>query len=137
MGEVAEKCFTNLDNYMRGNYETLTCKEISEIYNRILQTAQCLKGNAYGFTGFTEFLVFRVLYWQLGGSFEWNKYPRFPDKAETYAHQFENKEKKIAIGQSLPILVNDKKRVPDIAVFRDGRPFGFVQIKKYLTERPS
>lgn len=27
-----------------------------------------------------------------------------------------------------------QKKVPDIVVFREGIPFGFVQIKKYLTE---
>ncbi|MEO0101331.1 MAG: hypothetical protein ABIK84_02925 [candidate division WOR-3 bacterium] len=72
--KILRRAFEELDNLIKENWRSFTCHQIASIYHDFLFDMQRglrgLRGTATNFTGLSEFLIFRFLYHQLGGSFE-------------------------------------------------------------------
>jgi hypothetical protein len=115
-----------IDNFIEKNLRTLTCAKIQEIYNGFFNDLKELKGNSHGFTGLSEYLIFRSLFHLLGGRFEPSKHKWIREFKSTINHH-------IRIGQSFPIHIHGKKVYPDITVYHADRLHAVAQIKIYLT----
>jgi len=62
------KGLREVDQVMSEGWRTLSCAEVSGIYDDIWYGVKELNGNAEGFVGFSEFVVFRFLVNMLGGA---------------------------------------------------------------------
>jgi len=54
--------FTDMDNFLKNNLNTITCNEIYQIKEDFYQIVKKLSGSTANLTGITEILVFRFLY---------------------------------------------------------------------------
>jgi len=114
-----------VDRFLKDNYSTLGCKDVYDIYFQFSDDLKNFKGNSNGFTGFSEFLIFRILYHHFGSLLEKE------DKTK-YLSWFSYKS--IRIGQSIPVPIDNKKVLPDIVIYRSGKLVAVVQIKIYPTK---
>ena len=118
-----------VDCFIANNWKTLPCSCIHLMYSEQYDALKHFRGNSAGFTGYSEFLLFRFLYHQLGGQFV----EKNVDGSE-YLHEFvasDNSE--IRIGQSIPVKPNGNKIYPDIVVWKSDKLLSVAQIKLYLT----
>jgi hypothetical protein len=60
----------NLDLFIATNLDTLTCADVYNIYSDFFHDLKQFKGNSSGFTGLSEYTIFRIFYHLLGGNFE-------------------------------------------------------------------
>jgi hypothetical protein len=110
--DIGRAFLDNLDKFLRENWHELTCKDIYNLYFTFWENLKKFKGNSGGFTGLSEYLIFRFLFHYLGGNF---KREAFSD--ETY--KFVRKD--CSIGHNLAISVGDSKKCePDIVVWQGG-----------------
>lgn len=124
--KVGRNFLEEIDWFLANNYMTLKCSDIYRIYYQFFQDLKELKGNANGFTGLSEYLLFRFLYHQLGGSFK--------SKEILHSSLQAFSCNSIRIGQSIPVNLDAKtKRYPDIVLYLDDKLIDVVQIKVYLT----
>jgi hypothetical protein len=119
---------TTLDTCLEEKCLTLQCKTVFDTYYDLFDGLKDLKGNSNGFTGYSEILVFRILYHWL----EEKKCVSFEKKSVPNSKVYEFRCKNFEIGQSIPIVVNKKKRYPDIVVKQLGRVLAAAQIKIYV-----
>lgn len=118
-----------VDFYIRDHLQKLTCSEIYKLYFNFFSELKNFKGNANGFTGLSEFIIFRAIYHLLGGSF---KIENAEGSADIY--EFRSKtDKSIRIGQSTPIRIDNKKLYPDVVVYKNNDLIAAAQIKIYVT----
>ncbi len=116
-----------VDQYISARYKTLTCDNICAIYFQFFQDMKALKGNSNGFTGLSEYLVFRSVYHLLGGSFE-------QVKLTNDLYVFDSKrDKGLRISQSTRVDSRGRRLYPDIAVSHARNLLAVCQIKIYLT----
>lgn len=114
------------DKFLLNNVQTLKCSDIFDIYDQFVwRDIKEFRGNSNGFTGFSEFLIFRFLYNQLGGSFK-------PKPVTDDLLEFESKSKDIRIGQSTPVTIQEKNRYPDVVIYHLNKLIAVIQIKVYL-----
>ncbi len=126
---IGRRFLEDFDSYVKNNLRRLTCADIYDLYDHFFYDLEEFKGNSNGFTGLSEYLIFRVLYHLLGGSFKPKK-----TSGSDWIYEFEsNVNNSIRIGQSIPIYINGKKIYPDITVYNGGRLKSVAQIKLYLT----
>jgi len=116
-----------IDKYIEKNLNNLTCDDICKVYFDFFKDLKEFKGNSNGFTGLSEYLLFRFLYHLLGGSFS---------KTQTTRdlYEFFQPNSNIKIGQATRILVNTKRLYPDLAVWKDQELIAIGPIKIYLTK---
>lgn len=116
----------SIDNYLAENLDNLCWSDIYDIYFDFFWDMKKYKGNSSGFTGFSEYLIFRYIYHLLGGSF---------DNVQITPHLFEfrSKDGVYRIGQNTPIKTKSHKYYPDIIIYRNDLPVFVAEIKLYLT----
>lgn len=132
--EIGSKFLKGMDDFLRDNWGKLTCNEIYEIYFGFFEKLKDFVGNSNGFTGLSEFLIFRFLYYQLDGDFkdEWLEEPKGRESDRNILRKFVSADKKYEIGANIPISVKEKKRRPDIYIKCNGKLISIIQIKIYL-----
>lgn len=129
MDEVREICNTflnDIDGFLETNLDTLTCADIYNIYSNFYMDLKNYKGNSSGFTGLSEYLIFRFFYHMLDVSFS-------PIQITPDLYEFKSSDGKYRIGQSIPIKIGNRKLYPDIVVYKNNALFLVAEIKLYLT----
>lgn len=113
-----------IDEIIKENLTTLTCDNIKEAYMALFGELKYWRSTSANFTGFSEFLVFRVLFHTIGEKF---------DKVETGDIAFNPvvfRSEHYEIAQSVNIpLIGGIKRAPDIYVKRNGTLCSIIQVK--------
>lgn len=124
---IGRTFLTQLDDLVATNWQYLRCNDIYKLYFEFSNDLKNFRGNANGFTGLSEYLIFRFLYHQLGGSF------RKESWMTSGVSQFVGKD--CRIGQNVPLYLGDEKRrcVPDIVLYQEDSLIAAIQIKVYLT----
>ncbi len=126
---IGKRYLDDLDTYLAQNLHRVTCNDIQEIYYKFFEDLKEFKGNANGFTGLSELLVFRFLYHLLGGSFE-----RRTVQGSRHLFEFvSGPERSLRIAQSARVLVDGRRYYPDIVIFHRDRLVMVAQIKLFLT----
>jgi hypothetical protein len=126
---IGRRFLEEVDSYIKDNLRTLTCSQIRDFYYRFFDDLKDFKGNSNGFTGLSEYLIFRSLYHLLGGSFKRKK-----ASGSNWIYEFESTiNNRIRIGQSIPVYIYGKKLYPDITVYNGDILKSVAQIKLYLT----
>ena len=127
---IGRRFLESIDTLLKMNCNTLECNDIAEIYFKFFKTLKQFRGNSSGFTGLSEFLVFRTLYHTLGGRF---KGPMEKEMKRTWFIR-----DNLKIGQGIrtpfktPFMIKDKERKscePDISIRCNDKLVGVIQIK--------
>lgn len=129
MDEAREICNTflnDIDGFLETNLDNLTCADIYNIYSNFYMDLKKFKGNSSGFTGLSEYLIFRFFYHIFGGSFK-------PIQITPDLYEFKSPNGKYRIGQSIPIKIGNRKFYPDIVIYKNNALFLVAEIKLYLT----
>jgi hypothetical protein len=124
--EICNNFLRDLDIFIANNLNSLTCADIYNIYSNFYQDLKQFKGNSSGFTGLSEYLIFRIFYHLLGGNFK-------PTQITHDLYDFRSINNKIRIGQNIPIIAGSKRYYPDVLIFKEDFPLMVVEIKLYLT----
>ena len=139
----------DLDQYFKKNYMTLKCNDIFQLYLDFWNELKKYRGNSHGFTGLSELLIFRAIYYELGGSFRRNPLKPLRNRKSDRDILWEyvsTDSKNIRIGQSIPVydeykriqdLEDGKKRInpnryPDVVIYENKELRNILQIKIYL-----
>lgn len=122
--KTGRKFLEELDGFLAKNYPKLKCNDVRKIYFNFFDDLKDFKGNSNGFTGLAEYLIFRFLYHQLGGSFE-------PRDATPNIKEFVRDDLRIWL--SMSVETNGNRHRPDIALWQGGNLMAVIQIKIYLT----
>lgn len=118
------------DKYISTHFDQLTCDDIWNLYFDFFQDLKEFKGNSHGFTGLSEYLVFRLLYHLLGGDFIRKTVTK--DVSEFVSMNDENLH--ISQGTQVDAAITGKRRLcPDIKVVYGNKLLSVCQIKIYLT----
>jgi len=125
---LGETFLVEVDEYVRKRLYTLKCTDIHSLYFRFFDILKKYRGNSNGFTGLSEYLIFRFLYHQLGGVFEQEEIPH-----STLFKFISQKDEKLKIGQSAPISIYGKQYFPDIVIWYGNQIHSIIQIKIYPT----
>ena len=125
---IGLKFLQDIDAFIKDNIDNLSCDDISSIYSYFFEDLKKYKGNSHGFTGLSEYLVFRFVYNMLGDL--------KPQKAtHSTGVVFESTaDSKLHIGQSMRVEIGKKLFYPDLAVMYAGELISIAQIKCYLTK---
>jgi len=115
-----------LDDYIAENLDDLRWYDIFKIYFDFFGDMKLYKGNSSGFTGLSEYIIFRYFYHLLGGSFDTVQISRD-------LFEFQSDDGVYRLGQNTPIKTESRRCYPDIIVYRDNVPVFVVEIKIYLT----
>lgn len=115
-----------LDDYLAENLDDLRWSDVFEIYFDFYSDMKKYKGNSNGFTGLSEYIIFRYIYHLLGGSFDSVQISRD-------LFEFQSSDDIYRLGQNTPIQVESRKYYPDIIIYRHDVPVFVVEIKIYLT----
>jgi len=122
--ELTHPFLRSLDDFLRENLSSLTCRDIHDIYYGLFDELKKYRGTSGGFTGLSELLVFRCLYHALGGRFE---------RIELTKDVSIFRRGDLSIGQSMqPSASNQKRLQPDILIETTGLVRAAVEIKVYL-----
>lgn len=122
---ICRNFLQEIDNYFAKNLDNITCSELYGHYSYMFQILKEFKGNSSGFTGLSEYLIFRYIYNYLGGSFE---------TVQLTKDLFEFKSTDVIyhIGQSIPVMTEMSKYYPDIVVYKQDQLILAAEIKLYL-----
>ena len=123
---IGEKFLQDIDKFLAQNYQTLKCSDIHDIYFKFFSALKEFKGNSTGFTGLSEYLIFRFFYHLLDGSF------RSVKVTQAGLREFVS-DKGWRISQGTPVEVNGERHYPDIVVYRDEELKAIAQVKVYVT----
>lgn len=123
---ICQDFLKNLDLFIANNLDTLTCADVYNIYSDFFHDLKQFKGNSSGFTGLSEYTIFRIFYHLLGGNFE-------PKQITNDLYDFRSPDGRFRIGQSTPIIAGSRKYYPDIQILKDDYPLMICEIKVYLT----
>jgi hypothetical protein len=127
--QFGKKFLEDIDRYIAERYTKLTCNDVWKIYNQFFYDMKEFKGNSNGFTGLSEYLIFRSVYHFLGGPF---------DQVEKTNDLYEFKSRRdqnLQISQSTPVEIKEGRRLyPDIGVSYAKKLLAVCQIKLYLTQ---
>jgi Holliday junction resolvase len=123
-------CFNflrDLDEFLRENLDNLTCSDINKMYSNFFMELKDFKGNSNGFSGLSEYIIFRFIFHLLGGFFD----RKLITATELY--EFVSKDGIYVIGQNTPFMASSRKYYPDIVVYKKNVPVLVVEIKIYPT----
>lgn len=123
--DVGRDFLIGIDFYIKENLTNITCSDIHDCYFDFFYDLKEFQGNSNGFTGLSEYLLFRFFYHLLGGSF--TRIQKTEGLWEFVS------DSGIKIGQNTPLETPGKKYYPDIVVYKDETPVFIVEIKIYLT----
>lgn len=123
---ITQGFLKNLDLFIATNLGTLTCADVYGIYSNFYMDLKQFKGNSSGFTGLSEYTIFRIFYHLLGGNFELKQ-------ITNDLYDFRSPDGRFRIGQSTPIIAGPHKYYPDIQIFKDDSLLMICEIKLYLT----
>src|SRR5574341_84731 len=102
---MGRRFLEEIDSYIKKYLRTWTCSQVHEFYFRFFYDLKEFKGNSNGFTGLSEYLIFRSLYHLLGGSFN-----RKNISGSNWIYEFESTiNNRMRIGQGIPIYLHEKK----------------------------
>jgi len=122
---MGKKFLQEIDDFLANNCRTLKCSDIHNIYSQFCLALKDFKGNAHGFTGLSEYLIFRFFYHLLGGSFK-------PVQITKERREFKS-DKGFRIGQNALVKAGGKRQYPDIVVYQNSELKAIVQVKIYIT----
>ena len=125
---IGRRFLEEIDRYLEINRHNLRCADIHNIYSQFFKDLKEFKGNSNGFTGLSEYLVFRFLYHVLGGRFDRRRVPNSSDLWE-FVSQFGD----LRIGQSVRVQIDGKRYYPDIVVYCSDKLIAVIQVKICLT----
>lgn len=125
---IGKKFLEDTETYLRRNIHRLRCNDIHNAYSGFFDVLKEFKGNSNGFTGLSEYLIFRFLYY-LMGTFDrervhWSTGFQFVSKSD----------RNFRIGQSLRICIGSKRFYPDIAILDKDELIAVIQIKIFLVQ---
>ncbi len=129
ISNIGNQFLQGIDRYLADNYLNLKCADIPNMYFQFTRSLKKFKGNSNGFTGLSEYLIFRFLYHWLGGEFERKDIPGSQDLSEFISKHNNN----LRIGQSVPVSLNGQRCNPDIVIYESGRLVAAVEIKIYFS----
>jgi hypothetical protein len=122
---IGRRLLDDLNSYLWERWPTLKCCEVAEICWGFFDDLKSFRDTATGFTGLSEFLMFRFLYHQLGGQFERRSVTKdlweFRAKADD----------RIRLGQNLRVEGTMKTYRPDVVLFKDDELLAAIQVKVY------
>lgn len=125
--ELNKEWLHDIDTLIKENIQNLTCDNVRELYYSLFHELKDLRSNSSGFTGFSEFLVFRALYHTIGEDFEQSKIGTSDNASIVF------KSKNYVLEQSVAQKLNGTNIFPDICIKqRKGEsetPIGIIQIK--------
>ena len=124
--DINRRYLEEMDKFIKKNYQTLRCSDVFDIYSRFRQCLKEFRGTSSGFTGLSEFLIFRFLYHQLGGSFKIHDVTN--ELKEFVSESYNN----LRIGP-IPFKVGKRRIYPDISIYHSKNLLSVIQIKVYLT----
>lgn len=122
---ICKNFLIDIDNFISENLFKIKCSDMYDVYSKFFWDLKIFQGNSNGFTGLSEYLIFRFIYNQLGGSF------KIREKTKDL-NEFISPSNRICIGQNVPVHA-DKRYYPDIVIYSDDVLVGVVQIKLYVT----
>lgn len=102
-------------------------ESIYEIYSQFRELLKKFRGTSSGFRGPSEFLIFRFLYHQLGGSFTIHKVARELKRFISELHD------NLWIGQNIGVEAGGRRIYPDISMYHSKDLLSVIQIKIYPT----
>ncbi len=129
ISKIGKQFLEEIDHYLANNYRNLKCADISNMYFQFFQDLKEFKGNSNGFTGLSEYLIFRFLYHLLGGEFERKKIPDSHELWEFISKHNNN----LRIGQNVPVPLDGQRCNPDIVIYESGRLIAVIEIKIYFS----
>lgn len=115
-----------IDDYLAENLDDLRWSDMFDIYFGFFRDLKKYKGSSGGFTGLSEYIIFRYIYHLLGGSFE-------NVRISQDLFEFQSDDGVYRLGQNTPIQVESRRYYPDIIIYRNDIPVFVVEIKIYLT----
>lgn len=121
--EFCREWLNNIDRHIAENKNKLTCNDIKEIYFSLFGELKRWRSSSSGFTGFSEFLVFRSLYHTIGEIF--NAVETGDIGTSPIIFRSENYE----IGQNVKKKLDGENKFPDIYVKHNGKLISIIQIK--------
>jgi hypothetical protein len=124
--KIARKCNEDYDELIRTHLLRLTCDNVRELYYGWFNESKNWRSCSGGLTGFSEFLVFRILYHTLTSMGEQFEKRRRGSKG-TDPTFFVSKNYEIR--QSVQEKLGNRRKVPDILIKHKGSPSGIIQIK--------
>jgi len=123
---ICNNFLTDLDGFLHDNIDYLTCSDVHDIYSDFFRDLKDFKGNSSGFTGLSEYIIFRFILHLLGSSF-------VKVKKTDELYEFASKDGIYRIGQNTPLKTSSKRYYPDIIVYKKNLPILIIEIKIYLT----
>lgn len=126
--DICKKFLQDMDKYIARNWRNFKGCDIYSLYLQLYDDLKEFIGNSNGFTGFTEFLIFRLLYYQLGGKFE---------RQEINKHSSEfiyKSDNEFSISQGISKKILGRRYKPDIAICYKGKIIANVEIKAELKD---
>jgi len=122
--ELCREWLNNIDKLIAENINKLTCNDIKEIYYfSLFGELKKWRSSSSGFTGFSEFLIFRSLYHSIGEIFE------AVETGSIATNPIVFRSKNYEIGQNVKRKLEATKRTPDIYIERNGKLVSIIQIK--------
>ena len=125
----------SVDSLIAHNLNTLTCDDLQQMYFVFFENLKRWRSCSHGFTGFSEFLVFRALYNTIESRGE--HFEPFNGR-NTMTDPIIFKSQNYEIGQNVTttragITLEKGYKIPDIYIKKAGKPISIIQIKVVLT----
>lgn len=120
---ISRKWFQDIDSLIQENIDTLTCNDVREIYFSLFGELKRWRSSSAGFTGFSEFLIFRSLLHSIGEEFVECETGNIESKPIKF------KSKNYELGQNVRIFFNGKNKFPDVYIMKNGELSSIIQIK--------
>ena len=121
--DICRDWLSKIDRHIAENLNKFTCNDIKEMYFSLFGELKRWRSSSGGFTGFSEFLIFRLLYHTIGETF------KAIETGNIGTNPIIFKSENYEIGQNVKINLNGKKKFPDIYVKRNGSLVSIIQIK--------
>ena len=121
--KICQMWFKDLDEHIARNLHKLTCNNIKEMYFSLFGELKRWRSSSSGFTGFSEFLVFRTLYHTIGETFE------AVETGDIGTDPIIFKSENYEIGQNVKRKLNEVNKFPDIYIERKGKLVSIIQVK--------
>jgi hypothetical protein len=108
LSSIGRDFLKDIDCFLLKNNQSLKAKDIANIYFDFLEDLKEVKGDAYGFTGLSEYIVLRFLYHLLAKSF--------------------------ILKSNETLQIGKKACRPDVVVYKHNTLKATIQVKIYLTK---
>jgi len=123
MDEFTKKWFQDVDKLIRDNIDEIKCKDIRRIYFDLFRELKKWRSNSSGFTGYSEFLLFRCLLHSIKEPFT------ALETGNINSYPIIFKSTKYEISQGTRQEFNGVRNYPDISVKYNNKLISIAQIK--------